>query len=77
MQKWEYKTMMLDSARDELHIDGQVVARKDFKVLAYLQKLGSEGWELAGVVSECYAMAGGLARDQWTGIRWYFKRPIG
>jgi hypothetical protein len=74
MQKWEYKSMFLDTEGDKLYIDGEVVAEKNYRISNYLQQLGDEGWELAGVVSECYAN-GSYLEKRWTGIKYYFKRP--
>jgi hypothetical protein len=73
MQKWEYKTMMQYSTDNELYIDGKVVAKGDYSTTSFLQQLGEEGWELAGVVSECCAH--GRLIPTWTGIWFYFKRP--
>jgi hypothetical protein len=75
MQKWEYKYMFHDTHGYKLFIDGKVVADgTNIKTINYLQNLGDEGWELTGIVSECFTN-GGIISEKWTGINYYFKRP--
>ena len=71
MQKWEYKTIFRDTDSKRILIDGVEVAKKETDVFPFIQRLGNDGWELVGVVSECLA---GNVYGQWTGIRYYFKR---
>ena len=69
MQKWDYKRVMVDRDSNQIYIDG-VCVKRDKNVLPYLQALGNEGWELAGVTA--LAQGGGMSY----GESFWLKRPI-
>jgi hypothetical protein len=69
MQKWEYKRIQITGSRYDGHIrihtvdaiDGtQIKAGEQLDVDRYIQKLGSEGWEMINATDDDI----------------YFKRPI-
>jgi hypothetical protein len=73
MQKWEYTSMYWHGS--DIWVGCQVVTRdKKASPLTYMQQLGEEGWEMVGAVSETMCF-GAYFKDEWGGIRWYFKRP--
>lgn len=76
MQKWDYKSMFINGKGDELYVDGNLHDKsKNISVGYYLKRFGQEGWELVGVVSECFS-GGGYLETRYTGIHFYLKRPI-
>ena len=74
MQKWEYLQVAWVGA--EIWVGDKMVIRdKKASPMPYIQQLGEEGWEMVGAVSESVCV-GGMLREQWGGIRWFFKRPM-
>jgi hypothetical protein len=76
MEKWEYMTVnfginlsaILKIARWELEVDKTQIRGED-KVLAYLNQLGDEGWELVSTSS------GADSHGNITKLIMFFKRP--
>jgi len=53
-----------------------VADTKDAIPMPYMQQLGQQGWEMVTAVSESVSTFGGESHTVYSGIRWYFKRPI-
>ena len=65
MQRWEYIFVDPDYINDRIRsVDGNVLKDKNVNLFEFVNQLGRDGWELAGIDSSFFA-------------KLVFKRPVG
>lgn len=81
MQKWEYiellytNTIQSGKSTDYVGINDIAITGRDesgFRIHAYLNKLGQEGWEMIQV----HTWDSDSEHELLSGALYYFKRPI-
>ena len=65
MQKWEYIFVDLDYRDDGIRsVNGNALKDKNVNLFEFVNQLGRDGWELAGIDSSFF-------------VKLVFKRPVG